>query len=131
MDEKDPGADAAGNADQDCIGAAEYNIKRTGCPDWGNRSNDYGSDLWKKQEKGNEKINYEGIRIGGNGVRRKNEKRAEKQIVIVENQGEKTLVNKLLARLKKCYDFLKDNNGGKCEVPDCEHCPFPPCEIEE
>ncbi|RKJ01273.1 hypothetical protein D7X87_20435 [bacterium D16-54] len=62
---------------------------------------------------------------------RKNGKTTEKQIIIVESQEGKTLTKKLLARLKKYYELLKDNNGGKCEVPDCKHCPFPPCETEE
>lgn len=22
----------------------------------------------------------------------------------------------------------KDNNGGRCEKPDCKNCPFPPCD---
>ncbi len=25
----------------------------------------------------------------------------------------------------------KDNNGGKCEKPDCDSCPFPPCQKGE
>lgn len=24
-------------------------------------------------------------------------------------------------------DILRDTNGGKCESPDCDSCPFPPC----
>lgn len=26
------------------------------------------------------------------------------------------------------YKLLRDRNGGKCENPDCNSCPFPPCE---
>lgn len=29
------------------------------------------------------------------------------------------------------YVILRDNNGGRCEMPDCENCPFPPCEKKE
>lgn len=25
------------------------------------------------------------------------------------------------------YKILRDRNGGKCENPDCNSCPFPPC----
>lgn len=25
------------------------------------------------------------------------------------------------------YILLRDRNGGKCENPDCNSCPFPPC----
>lgn len=28
-------------------------------------------------------------------------------------------------------DILRDNNGGKCEKPDCDSCPFPPCQKGE
>lgn len=28
---------------------------------------------------------------------------------------------------KALGDFIRDNNGGKCEVQDCARCPFPPC----
>lgn len=28
---------------------------------------------------------------------------------------------------KLIRDIMQDNNGGKCENPDCENCPFPPC----
>ena len=28
-------------------------------------------------------------------------------------------------------DILRDNNGGKCESPDCDSCPFPPCQKGE
>ena len=28
-------------------------------------------------------------------------------------------------------DILRDNNGGKCEKPDCDRCPFPPCQKGE
>lgn len=28
-------------------------------------------------------------------------------------------------------DILRDNNGGKCESPDCGCCPFPPCQKGE
>lgn len=28
-------------------------------------------------------------------------------------------------------DMLRDNNGGKCESPDCDSCPFPPCQKGE
>lgn len=24
-------------------------------------------------------------------------------------------------------EIMRDNNGGHCEKPDCENCPFPPC----
>ena len=26
------------------------------------------------------------------------------------------------------YKLLRDRKGGKCENPDCNSCPFPPCE---
>lgn len=26
--------------------------------------------------------------------------------------------------------ITEDNNGGKCEVHDCDACPFPPCKDE-
>lgn len=29
------------------------------------------------------------------------------------------------------YCVLKDRNGGICENPDCNSCPFPPCEKEK
>lgn len=29
------------------------------------------------------------------------------------------------------YKLLRDRNGGKCENPDCNSCPFPPCEKGE
>ena len=29
---------------------------------------------------------------------------------------------------KLIRDIMRDTNGGKCENPDCERCPFPPCE---
>lgn len=29
------------------------------------------------------------------------------------------------------YKVLRDRNGGKCENPDCDSCPFPPCEKGE
>ena len=29
------------------------------------------------------------------------------------------------------YKLLRDRNGGKCENPDCDSCPFPPCEKGE
>lgn len=29
---------------------------------------------------------------------------------------------------KLIRDIMRDTNGGKCESPDCERCPFPPCE---
>lgn len=29
------------------------------------------------------------------------------------------------------YKLLKDNNGGRCENPECDSCPFPPCERGE
>lgn len=29
------------------------------------------------------------------------------------------------------YKVLRDRNGGKCENPDCDNCPFPPCEKGE
>lgn len=70
MDEKDPGADAAWDADQDWIGEAEYNIKRTGHADRGDRSNHHRGALWKKQQKGNEEINYEGTGVGGTGIKK-------------------------------------------------------------
>lgn len=28
---------------------------------------------------------------------------------------------------KALRDFIRDNNGGKCERQDCASCPFPPC----
>lgn len=28
---------------------------------------------------------------------------------------------------KLIRDIMRDTNGGKCESPDCENCPFPPC----
>lgn len=28
-------------------------------------------------------------------------------------------------------DMLRDNNGGECESPDCDSCPFPPCQKGE
>lgn len=28
-------------------------------------------------------------------------------------------------------DMLRDNNGGKCESPECDSCPFPPCQKGE
>lgn len=31
----------------------------------------------------------------------------------------------------KLIRFMQDNNGGKCESPDCENCPFPPCQKGE
>lgn len=31
---------------------------------------------------------------------------------------------------KALGDFIRDNNGGKCEVQDCARCPFPPCRKE-
>lgn len=32
---------------------------------------------------------------------------------------------------KLIRDIMQDTNGGKCESPDCERCPFPPCEESE
>lgn len=32
--------------------------------------------------------------------------------------------------LKALGDFVRDNNGGKCEVQECARCPFPPCRKE-
>jgi hypothetical protein len=29
------------------------------------------------------------------------------------------------------YKLLRDRKGGKCENPDCNSCPFPPCEKGE
>lgn len=29
------------------------------------------------------------------------------------------------------YKLIRDRNGGKCENPDCDSCPFPPCEKGE
>lgn len=29
------------------------------------------------------------------------------------------------------YKLLRDRNGGKCENPDCNSCPFPQCEKGE
>lgn len=29
------------------------------------------------------------------------------------------------------YKLLRDRNGGKCENPDCNSCPFPPCKKGE
>lgn len=29
------------------------------------------------------------------------------------------------------YKLIRDRNGGKCENPDCNSCPFPPCEKGE
>lgn len=28
-------------------------------------------------------------------------------------------------------DILRNNNGGKCEKPNCDSCPFPPCQKGE
>ena len=28
---------------------------------------------------------------------------------------------------KLIRDIVQDRNGGKCESPDCDSCPFPPC----
>lgn len=28
---------------------------------------------------------------------------------------------------KLIRDIMQDNNGGECESPDCDRCPFPPC----
>lgn len=32
---------------------------------------------------------------------------------------------------KLIRDIMRDTNGGKCESPDCERCPFPPCQKGE
>ena len=32
---------------------------------------------------------------------------------------------------KLIRDIAQDKNGGKCESPDCDRCPFPPCEERE
>lgn len=32
---------------------------------------------------------------------------------------------------KLIRDIMRDTNGGKCESPACERCPFPPCEERE
>lgn len=29
---------------------------------------------------------------------------------------------------KLIRDIVQDRNGGKCESPDCDSCPFPPCQ---
>lgn len=29
------------------------------------------------------------------------------------------------------YKMLREKNNGKCEKPDCNSCPFPPCEKGE
>lgn len=28
-------------------------------------------------------------------------------------------------------DIMRDRNGGSCENPECDNCPFPPCEKGE
>lgn len=32
---------------------------------------------------------------------------------------------------KLIRDIVQDRNGGKCESPDCDSCPFPPCQKGE
>lgn len=59
----------------------------------------------------------------------------------VEGVGENTLIILgILAKIvvlitapvwilpyKLIWDIAQDSGGGKCESPDCDSCPFPPC----
>lgn len=123
LDEKDPGADAVWDADQDCIGEAEYNIKRTGCSDRGDRSNDHRSDLWKKQQKGNQEINYEGIRTGGHGMRRENEGNATNKTIVTERRNKKAVACRFWTRARKYLEYLK-NHDRKGKISDQDYLRF-------